>query len=96
MLKLKKKKTVLRAGDSLRGPSSERTQHIQPRCQESMVSKSGKWKMVAHQAQGFKYVARGRCKFWVESQMILGYSRNFIQARTSKNEDSLKEGEPKS
>lgn len=52
--------------------------------------------MVAHQAQGFKYVARGRCKFWVESQMILGYSRNFIQARTSKNEDSLKEGEPKS
>ena len=40
------------------------------------------------EAWGFRYVDQGKHKFQVESQVIFGYSRNHIQARANKNEDS--------
>lgn len=81
-------KRKYRAGDPFQGPAvrDQVPKGFNISSQDIKIDGQLIWKMV--QAWGFRYVSQGKYKLQVDSQVSLGYFKNFIQARTNKNEDS--------
>lgn len=71
-----------RAGDPFQGPAvrDQVPKGFNKSSQDLKIDGQLIWKMVP--AWGFRYGSQGKCKFQVDSQVILGYFKNFIQGQT--------------